>query len=313
MTKNHERTILITDPTGTVGNAVIKLLASSSDQTNQIIRVAVDTKNKVDKLKHAHEIANIDYTRPETIADALNNVDRLFLRIPPSVEMVDISSSFIKEAKKNGVKFIVKLSTMGADLQPGYTSGRLHRQVEKIIEESGIPFAFLRPNSFMQSFLTRSSQTLKNQNAFYLPAGDGKISFVDARDVAAVVVEVLTKNGSQHKNKVYDITGPEALSHSQVAEILSKETGRRISYVDISEEDARNRMKKMGVEDWFIDNAMELYNIYRTGHRSQTTDVIEQLTEQKPTSFLQFARDYAQNGLGWPNQLSMLTGWLKFE
>jgi uncharacterized protein YbjT (DUF2867 family) len=227
--------------------------------------------------------------------------------------MVDISSSFIKEAKKNGVKFIVKLSTMGADLQPGYTSGRLHRQVEKIIEESGIPFAFLRPNSFMQSFLTRSSQTLKNQNAFYLPAGDGKISFVDARDVAAVVVEVLTKNGSQHKNKVYDITGPEALSHSQVAEILSKETGRRISYVDISEEDARNRMKKMGVEDWFIDNAMELYNIYRTGHRSQTTDVIEQLTEQKPTSFLQFARDYAQNGLGWPNQLSMLTGWLKFE
>jgi uncharacterized protein YbjT (DUF2867 family) len=313
MTKNHERTILITDPTGTVGNAVIKLLASSSDQTNQIIRVAVDTKNKVDKLKHAHEIANIDYTRPETIADALNNVDRLFLRIPPSVEMVDISSSFIKEAKKNGVKFIVKLSTMGADLQPGYTSGRLHRQVEKIIEESGIPFAFLRPNSFMQSFLTRSSQTLKNQNAFYLPAGDGKISFVDARDVAAVVVEVLTKNGSQHKNKVYDITGPEALSHSQVAEILSKETGRRISYVDISEEDARNRMKKMDVEDWFIDNAMELYNIYRTGHRSQTTDVIEQLTEQKPTSFLQFARDYAQNGLGWPNQLSMLTGWLKFE
>jgi uncharacterized protein YbjT (DUF2867 family) len=313
MTKNHERTILITDPTGTVGNAVIKLLASSSDQTNQIIRVAVDTKNKVDKLKHAHEIANIDYTRPETFADALNNVDRLFLRIPPSVEMVDISSSFIKEAKKNGVKFIVKLSTMGADLQPGYTSGRLHRQVEKIIEESGIPFAFLRPNSFMQSFLTRSSQTLKNQNAFYLPAGDGKISFVDARDVAAVVVEVLTKNGSQHKNKVYDITGPEALSHSQVAEILSKETGRRISYVDISEEDARNRMKKMDVEDWFIDNAMELYNIYRTGHRSQTTDVIEQLTEQKPTSFLQFARDYAQNGLGWPNQLSMLTGWLKFE
>jgi uncharacterized protein YbjT (DUF2867 family) len=310
MTKSYESTILLTDPTGTVGNAVVKQLASS-DQN--IIRVAVDTKNKVDKIKYAHEIANIDYTRPETIADALSNVDRLFLRIPPSVEMVDISSSFIEEAKKNGVKFIVKLSTMGADLDPGYTSGRLHRQVEKIIEESGIPFAFLRPNSFMQNFLTRSSQTLKNQNAFYLPAGDGKISFVDARDVAAVAVEVLTKNGSQHLNKVYDITGPEALSHSQVAEILSKENGRRISYVDISEEDARNGMKQMDVGDWFIDNAMELYNMYRTGHRSQTTTVIEQLTEQKPTTFSQFARDYAQNGLSWPNQLSMLTGWLKFE
>jgi uncharacterized protein YbjT (DUF2867 family) len=79
--------------------------------------------------------------------------------------------------------------------------------VEKIIEESGIPFAFLRPNSFMQNFVTRSSQTKRNQNAFYLPAGDGKISFVDARDVAAVAAEVLTENGSQHMNKLYDITG----------------------------------------------------------------------------------------------------------
>jgi uncharacterized protein YbjT (DUF2867 family) len=87
---------------------------------------------------------------------------------------------------------------------------------------------------------------------------DGKISFVDARDVAAVAAKVLTNNGSQHMNKVYDITGPEAISHSQIADILSKETGRRITYVDISEEDARSRMKKMGVGDWFIDNAMEL-------------------------------------------------------
>ena len=182
MTNSHERTILLTDPTGTVGNAVVKQLASSGQN---IIRVAVDTKDKVDKLRYADEIANIDYTRPETIDAALNNVNRLFLRIPPSVEMVDISSSLIEEAKKNGIKFIVKLSTMGADLEPGYTSGRLHQQVEKIVEESGIPYAFLRPNSFMQNFVTRSSQTIKNQNAFYLPAGDGKISFVDARDVCS--------------------------------------------------------------------------------------------------------------------------------
>jgi uncharacterized protein YbjT (DUF2867 family) len=307
---NQLTSILLPPPTGTVSNAVIKQLASSGQN---IIRAAVDTKNKVDKIKHVDEIANIDYNKPETIASALNNVDRLFLRIPPSVDMVDISSSFIEEAKKNGVKFIVKLSTMGADLEPGYTSGRLHRQVEKIIEESGVPFAFLRPNSFMQSFITRSSQTLKSQNAFYLPAGNGKISFVDARDVAAVAAEVLAKNGTQHMNKVYDISGPEALSHNQVAEILSKETNRNISYIDISEEDARNRMKEMGVGDWFIDNAMELYNMYRAGYRSQTTTVVEQLTEQKPTSFSQFARDYAQNGLGWPNQLKVLTGWSKLE
>jgi uncharacterized protein YbjT (DUF2867 family) len=307
MNKKSEERILLIDPTGTVSNAVINRLASSG---GNIIKGAVDTKVKVDKLNHVHEIANINYTRPETIADALNNIDR---RIPPSVEMVDIYSSFIEGAKKNGVKFIVKLSTMGADLEPGYTSGRLHREVEKIIEESGIPFAFLRPNSFMQSFITRSDQTIKNQNAIYLPAGDEKISLVDARDVAAVAAEVLTNNGSQHINKVHDITGPEALSHSQVAEILSEETGRRVSYVDISEEDLRNRMKEMGIVDWSVDNALELYRMYRSGYRSQVTTVVEQLTGQKPTSFSQFARNYVQDGLSWPNQLNVLTGWLKFE
>ena len=78
----------------------------------------------------------------------------------------------------------------------------------------------------------------KTQNAIYLPGGDAKISLVDARDVAAVAAGVLTGNGSQHMNKVYDITGPEALSHSQFADILSKETGRKISYMNISGEDS---------------------------------------------------------------------------
>lgn len=310
MTQKYVRTILLTDPTGTVGNSVLESLASFGQDT---LRVAVDMKNKVEKLKFAHEVVNIDYTRSETIADALDNIDKLFLRIPPSFDMVDISYNFVREAKKTGVKFIVKLSTMNVNQEPGYTSGRLHREAEKIIEESGIPFAFLRPNSFMQNFLTRSGQTIKNQSEIYLPAGNAKISLVDARDVAAVAAEVLTKNGGQHVNKMYDITGPEALSHSQVAEILSKETGRRISYVEIADEDLRNRMKKMGIVDWYIDNALELYKMYRLGFRSQTTTVVEQLTEQKPTSFSQFVRNYVQSGLSWPNQSNMLTGWLKFE
>ena len=146
--------------------------------------MVVDTKDKVGKLKHADEIVDIDNTRPETIAEAMDNVDRLFLRIPPSDEMVDISSNFVEKAKKSGVKLIVKLSVMGADVEPGYTIGRLHRQVEKVIEESEIPFVFLRPNSFMQNFVTRSSQTLKTENAICLSGGDAKISLVDARDVA---------------------------------------------------------------------------------------------------------------------------------
>lgn len=125
---------------------------------------------------------------------------------------------------------------MGADADLE-TFGRSHRQAEKIIEESGIPYTFLRPNGFMQNFLNYYGQSIKTQSAFYLPAGDGKLGLVDVRDIAAVAVEVsLTKgNGSeqQNENKSCDITGPEALPYSQAAETLSKEIGNKISYVDI--------------------------------------------------------------------------------
>ena len=297
MTKNGS-IILVTGATGTVGSEVVKqLLAASSSSGQDIIRAAVHSQDKADRLKHDDtlEIVSIDYYKPETIANALNNVDKLFLLTPPSAEMVDISSSVIQEARKNHVKFIVKLSAMGADLKPGFTGGRLHRQAEEIIEESKIPYTFLRPNAFMQNFVNRSSQTIKSQNAFYFPAGDAKISFVDVRDVAAVVAEVLMKNGSQHLNKVYDITGPEALSHNQIAEILSEVTGRSISYVNVSEEDTRKGMKKIGMNDWFIRNVIELYYTYRMGYASETTNVVEQIKGRKSISFAQFAKDYVQD------------------
>jgi uncharacterized protein YbjT (DUF2867 family) len=107
-------------------------------------------------------------------------------------------------------------------------------------------------------------------------------------------VNVLTKNRSQHENKAYDITGRETLSFSQAAEILSKEIGKRVSYIDIPEEDARRGMKEMGMENWFIDAMMEFNNIIRAGHGPQMTTVVEQITGRKPILFGQFAKDHAE-------------------
>ena len=241
----------------------------------------------------------MDYNKSETIVDALNGVDKLFLLTLPTPNMTEITSSLINEAKKNDVKHIVKLSVIDADADPGIMITRLHRQEEKIIEESGIPYTFLRAGAFMQNFINFFGQTIRTQNAIYLPAGDGKVSFVDVRDIAAVATEILltknngTKNKQQHEYKKYGITGNEALSYSQGAEILSNALGRRISYVNITEEDARKAMKKMGMEDWLVDALMELYRVIRFGYASQTTTVVEQITGHKPISLEQFARDYA--------------------
>jgi len=291
--------ILVTGATGTVGSEVVKQLAlSSSSIDKKIIRAGVHSLNKVDKLKQYKlvEIVNMDYYKSETITTALQNIDKLFWLTPLTLNTTQISSNLVKEAQKTDIKHIVKLSVMGADFETATTIARLHRQEEKIIEESGIPYTFLRPVGFMQNFINFFGQTIKNQNAFYLPAGDGKVSFVDVRDIAAVAVKTLVANDNdnQHIGKAYGITGDELLTYKQAAEIISKELGKKINYVNISDDDARKAMKGIGIEDWLIDGMMELYSIIKDGHAEQITNTVEQILGKKPGSFSQFAKEYAE-------------------
>ncbi len=295
-------TILVTGATGTVGSEVVKQL-SKEDKKDTNIRAAIHSQNKVDNLEQVVgnekiEFVSLDYSDPKTVHEAFTNIDKVFLLTIPSPNSVDIASNVIKEAKKNGIKHIVKLSVMNADAQPGYAMGRLHRQEEKIIEESGIPYTFLRPTSFMQNFVNFFGQTIKSQNIFYFHGGDIKISFIDARDIAAVAVKTLLdfeEGPNNYSNKSYNITGQESLSYSQAAEILSKELGRRISYIDISEEDARKGMMQNGMSNWLIDIIIDGLNyIIRGDYGSQTSPVFEQITGRKPISFDQFVRDYSR-------------------
>src|SRR4051794_23649356 len=287
-------TILVTGATGTVGSEVVQQLALSSASSidKKIIRAGVHSLNKVDKLKQYEtvEIVNIDYYKSETITNSLQNIDKLFWLTPLAPNTTQISSNLVKEAQKNDIKHIVKLSVMGAVIEPATTITRLHRQEEKIIEGSGIPYTFLRPVGFMQNFVNFFGQTIKNQNAFYLPAGDGKVSFIDVRDIASVAVKTLVSNNdddSRHMGKAYSLTGNELLTYKRAAEILSKEVGKKINYVNILDEDARKAMKGIGMEDWLVDGMIELYSIIREGHAAQITNTVEQIIGQKPISFSQ--------------------------
>jgi uncharacterized protein YbjT (DUF2867 family) len=303
MKNRQEKTILVTGSTGTVGSEVVKQLAAISSSSGYSVRAAVHSKNRSDQLRQLEsegvEIVDLDYTKQETVAHALNNVDKIFLQTLPTPNAADICSNMINEAKKNGVKYVVKLSAMGADSEPGSTVLRLHREEEKIIQDSGIPYTFLRPSAFMQNFVTQFGHTIKAQNAFYVPADDAKMSFIDSKDIAAVTVEILTKNNpgssrQHYENKAYDITGPDALSYGIAADILSSEASKKISYVNITEEDARKGMKQIGMGGWFIDIMMELFRINRAGYGSETTTVVEDITGRKPIPFAQFAKDYAE-------------------
>ena len=154
-------TILVTGATGTVGSEVVKQLVSASSSADKdiIIRAAIHSQNKADNFEAYNktvQIVNMDYNKSETIADALNHVDKLFLLTLPAPDMA-VYSSLLKEIREyNGnINHIVKLSSMAAAEETGLGTiiGRIHREEEKIVEESKIPFTFLRPPAFMQNFI----------------------------------------------------------------------------------------------------------------------------------------------------------------
>jgi hypothetical protein len=93
--------------------------------------------------------------------------------------------------------------------------------------------------------------------------------------------------------KPYAITGPEALSYYQVAEILSNATGKKIDYVTVSEEDTRLGMKDMGWDDWLINTTLQLFDLYRKGYASEVSSTIEEVLGRNPISFSQFVKDHA--------------------
>jgi uncharacterized protein YbjT (DUF2867 family) len=284
-------TILITGATGTVGSEVVKQLSAKGE--NIIVKAAARsaTDNTFENLNRV-QVVQLDYDKPDSLAVALKGVDKLFLLTPFQSNMVDLTSNLVSEAKKAKVKYIAKQSVMGADAEPGITPGRLHRQAEKIIEESGIPFTFLRPNFFMQNFVNYYSNSIRSQGAFYMPAGDAKVSFVDVRDIAAVAIKSLI-NDNQQKGRAYNITGGEALSYGQAAEILSKAVGKKINYVNVTDQDARKGMKDMSMDEWTIKSMIELFEITRAGYVSEISPIVEQVTGNKPITFSQFAKDYA--------------------
>src|ERR671911_757283 len=279
METKQER-ILVTGASGNIGSEVVKQLLSVAPAVS--IRAAVHSRQNVKKVKDDDRIEPIpiDYNESDTLREALKDVDKLFLLTPDVPNASDLAVNAVTEARKAGIRHIVKQSIMGADLEADVGTLRLHRQAERIIEQSEIPFTFLRPNEFMQNFINLHSPSIKSNNAFYRPLEDAKVSLVDVRDIAAVAVKSLTDD--KYNNKTYLITGPEALSYHQVADILSNATGKKISYVNISEEEARAAMKEMGMNDWTIS---ELANYFRKRNASEVSSAVEEVTGKKPISF----------------------------
>jgi uncharacterized protein YbjT (DUF2867 family) len=229
----------------------------------------------------------IDYDRPATLRPALKGIDSVLL---VSIGVLH-ERAMVEACVESGVSRIVKLSAWKADGET-YSEGRKHRVVERAIENSGIPWTFLRPNFFMQNFLMEHADSIRDEDTYYEAAGEARISHVDTRDVARVAVCSLTEPG--HDGRAYELSGPEALSYQEVAETFSRVLGRTIRYTPLDDEEMKRFWVSRGYEQGDAEDYVDVARWARQGAAAQITDSVRAVTGKDPISFATFCRDHAQ-------------------
>ena len=271
--------ILVTGASGTVGSLVVGELIDRGVE----VRAGVHRRAPgIDGV----ESRRIDLGDPETLPPALEGVREVFLVSPSTLD----DRAIVPAAEEAGVERIVKLSSSGAESED-FLSGRVSRAVEREIERSDLEWTFLRPTYFMQNFTNYYGETIREEDAFYDSVADARISHVDCRDVARVAARVLTEPG--HEGEAYPLTGPEGITHEEIARILSRTLGRKIEYVRISDEELRESLLSDGVPEGFADSLVSANRVARTGADSAVTTHVSEITGREPTSFETFARDHA--------------------
>lgn len=280
--------ILVTGAAGLNGSELVRRLSARGVAVRALVRSAAKAEG-LSSLPEV-EIVEGDMARPETLRGALRDVDRAMLISSSGPAMQDVQSSFIDAARKAGVTHVVKLSGIIPDRESPFRFARMHGEIERRLEDSGMAFTHLRAGEFMHAYF-RQVPYILTQGALFLPMEDAKIASIDIGDIAEVAAAVLTTPG--HAGKTYPLTGPEALSMAEVAEKLSAVTGKRIRYINVSPEDAKKAQLAAGVTPFMADALSELFAERRKGKESQVSPTIPAVFGRRPASFDEFALCHA--------------------
>lgn len=279
------RQILVTGATGNVGREVVRLLYDEGYHIKAAVR---NLKNIDDALTPQVEYVVFDFQQQNTFIDALQGVSKLFLVRPPAIAQVKrYIHPVIDAAVAAGVQHIVFLSLLGAENNPIIP----HAKIESYIKSVGVSYTFLRASFFMQNLSTTHQEDIKHHEIF-IPAGKGKTSFIDVRDIAAVAVKALTESG--HENQAYALTGDEALDYYQVADLFTQVLGKSVIYTNPSILQFFIRMFQRGLNLQFIAVMITIYTTAQLGLAATVTKDVEQILHRKPIRMQQFIADYRE-------------------
>jgi uncharacterized protein YbjT (DUF2867 family) len=223
---------------------------------------------------------------------AMSSVERVFMLLPVEKDMLQWAKNIIDAAKKAQVKFILRSSIIDADPVSDYQLFKVHGQIDQLLMNSGISFCIIHPNSFMQNFIVYYGDGIVNNDTISFAEGNGRISFTDVRDIAAVAAEILL-NPKAHEGREYEVTGPEALTNYDVAEILSNTLNREIRYAPQTEAEYVQGLKDMQYSDWDIAVMLSLERHIRDGRSAEISEYVTMITGREPVNFSRFAHEHA--------------------
>jgi len=284
----NQNQIAVFGATGKVGKELIQQLSQAG-----ITAIAV-TRDK-DKAKALPYIQwmEADMNDINSLEKVIEQCDMIFLASNVNQNFTNEQNNVIKVAVKNAIKHIVKLSSPGADKNSENFIARPNGEVEDYLKTSGVNYTILQPNTFMQNWLDYFAETIQKERKIYEATGEGKKPFLDTRDIAACAITVLI-NSENHINKTYLLTGGESVSYGQVAQAISSAIKEPVTYISMTSEQAKTRMKSFGMPDMMINTFIAIAEGQRNGKADFVNKQVEELLNRKPIDIYKFAEDYVQ-------------------
>jgi len=268
---------LVVGANGNIGQTLVELLRGKGQK---VVRATSRAATEPDQV-------HLNLATGAGLETAFQGATEAFLMAPPGyADPAALLRPAIDAAKGVNLQKVVLLSALGVDADPSIPL----RRAELYLEASGVSFAVIRPNWFMQNFHTFWLPVIQHTGAIQLPTGEAKGSFIDTRDIAAVAAELLSNQIA--KTGAFDLTGSQSLDHNKVAAIISKEAGKQIGYKDISEDEMRQGLVGAGLPADYANYLLGILAAFKAGYASRVTDTVPQILGRPPITFQQYARDF---------------------
>ncbi|MCG6408802.1 SDR family oxidoreductase [Vibrio fluvialis] len=269
--------VLVLGASGHVGQPLVAELLAKGEQ--------VKAASRSGQAFGAAEGVVFDFADPTTFDAAFDGVDRAYVMLPGGyVESKALLEPVIQAAAERNVKVVFQ-SVLGVDADDSIP----YRQVEIALENSGAPYVILRPNWFADNFHTYWKAGI-DQGVIGVPAGEGKSSFIDVRDIASSAAAALTTN--RFDNQAFNLTGPEALSYAQAAQKISEALGKPVTYQAMEEGAFCDLLKSVGVPADYAEFLTSIFYPVREGWTAGVSDAVATLTGKAPRSLDEYIADH---------------------